>query len=501
MKVTPSKIFLISSIAFIIGIGSISYLSVGIDIKYGIIAGVILAALLSIKFKVMRVIVFAGLALLLGIWRMEVAVTREGEFVTDYFEEEAVIAGRIVEDVDSRSNHRKITLDNLIIRNEDGDREVGGRLLLNVAKFPTYKYGDAIEFEGEIQEPIEFEDFSYKNYLSRYGIFAVTYYPRDVRLLERLDSWTLKRILLVVKNKFEETINKMLPEPHASFLAGLILGAKRGIPDALMEHFNTTGTTHIVAISGYNITIISAFIMKVLQGRVRRQAAFVISVSLIFLFVILTGAQASVIRAAIMGTIVLIALNAGRLNSITNSLLLSAVIMLLINPKILTLDIGFQLSFLATMGLVYVSPYLEKIFIWIPNALEIRQSLVMTLSAQVMALPIIVFNFDRLSLIAPLANILILWVIPYTMATGFVAGVIGMASLAVGQAISSVSWLFLEWQIMVVTWLAEVPLASIDIPETKIEYLIIYYLGLGIGLYIIASYLGRRRMRALISAS
>ncbi len=242
-----------------------------------------------------------------------------------------------------------------------------------------------------------------------------------------------------------------------------------------MNAFNTTGTTHIIAISGFNITIIVAALDSIRRRLfLPKKASFIIIISGIFLFTILTGASASVIRAAVMGALVLIARQLGRQSQITSALLFTACVMIFLNPMILRFDVGFQLSFLSTLGLVYLSPLILSWFFWLPKISQ--EPLALTLSAQVLSLPIILYNFGRLSFISLLANVLILPIIPITMLLGFLSGILGVIYISLGQILGWFSWIFLSYTIFIVSNLAELPYASVNLENTNIIWFLIYYL-------------------------
>lgn len=273
------------------------------------------------------------------------------------------------------------------------------------------------------------------------------------------------------------TVNRILPEPQAAFLGGLLYGAERGIPQNLMDDFSATGTTHIVAISGYNITILAALLLQITKGiGIGRKKSFWFALSGILFFVILTGASASVVRAAVMGGLVLLAAHVGRISKITNALLFAAAIMLVVNPKILAFDAGFQLSFAATIGLVFLSPIFEKYLEKAPSILGIKESFATTMSAIVLTLPLIVYTFGRVSLIAPVANILILPVIPLTMAVGSVAVLAGLIYHGFGQIIGWLAWFLLSYIIKTAEILGSIRLASVEVSGVHGIFLVIFYL-------------------------
>ena len=246
-------------------------------------------------------------------------------------------------------------------------------------------------------------------------------------------------------------------------MAGLLYGSRSGLPVDLMENFNRSGITHIIAISGYNITIIVLILMTVLIffGFYRRQA-FWITVGMIFIFVIFTGASPSVTRAAIMGTIVLLAQYFGRISSPLNLLTLAMALMLIFNPQVLWWDAGFQLSFLATIGLLYLSPLLLNTKEGLKTTISLKETLSATMSAIILTLPLMLYQFERLSIVAPITNILILWLIPWLMLLGFLSVIISFIFFPAGQIIAWLSGFGLDYVIMMAEWFGSKRWSAID---------------------------------------
>ena len=271
------------------------------------------------------------------------------------------------------------------------------------------------------------------------------------------------RTILAMKNNIAEKVNLLWPEPHASFMAGLLYGYRGGL-GRLNDLFARTGVTHIVAISGYNITIVATILITVcIHLLIPRQKAFWLVSLGIVLFVLFAGASASVVRAGVMGILVLVARQMGRMSRIGNVLVLTAVIMTLHNPFVLVWDAGFQLSFLSTVGLVYLAPIMLPRFRWMPEVLGLQESVVSTISATVVTLPLILFQFGRLSIVAVIVNVLILWIIPFIMMIGFGAVLASFLFLPIARIISWIAWIGLEYIIQIVTFFAGLPFAAIDI--------------------------------------
>lgn len=343
--------------------------------------------------------------------------------------------------------------------------DVDGRVLVTVLRYPKWEYGDRVRVDGVLTEPPEFDGFSYGNYLKRYGIYRVMYRPRidkrfgigvgDVTVDGFFTAFGRMRVLFFrglfrVKTVVEGRLRELLPEPAASLAAGLLLGSRSGMSDSLARIFQDVGLTHIVAISGYNISLVIVFMNGIL-GFLGRRARVAAAVAGIFVFSVLVGASAAVVRAALMGSLGLLALWYGRTSRVLITILASALVMALWNPYIPLYDVGFQLSFAATLGLVYVSPSALKWFSRIPEMFGLRESLALTVSAQIAASPVILWHFGRISLISPVANMFVLPFIPLAMLFSALALAVSFVSNMLALLIAWYGWLFL----MCVIWLAQ----------------------------------------------
>ncbi|OGM95979.1 MAG: hypothetical protein A3B86_01840 [Candidatus Yanofskybacteria bacterium RIFCSPHIGHO2_02_FULL_38_22b] len=335
------------------------------------------------------------------------------------------------------------------------------RVLVTASSYPKREFGDFIEVQGKLELPQNFsEDFDYITYLKKDGIKLILFFPEiETAGKTQLDfseniKLNIYRKIFAVKEKFEKAINLSIPEPNASFINGILLGSRQNIPDDLKEAFNKTGTTHVLAISGYNIMIISEAILLGLIWFFRRRVAFWISVAVIILFVILTGASASVVRAALMGLLLSFANGYGRLYDQKNSIILAGAAMVWINPFVLVFDIGFQLSFAAVLGLIYLYPQIDSKLYKLPKFGNLKEITLMTLSAQIAVAPLLIYYFGNFSLISLPTNVLILPFIPIAMLTGFLVGLVGIVSPLAGQIIGYVAWAISTYQIEVVNFMS-----------------------------------------------
>jgi competence protein ComEC len=384
------------------------------------------------------------------------------------------LKGIVAEDPDRRREKANYIINTSQVFIEGQWHDIHGRVLISLDLYPEYHYGDVVEISGYLIEPAEFESFSYKNYLSLFSVYSVMYRPY-VGIISSGNGSPFFAGLFALKSGFEDRLNKLFPEPMASFEAGLLTGSRKGIPDELMQSFNLTGLTHIIAISGYNISLIIILISSFLS-RFSRSVKIPIVMVFILLFTLFVGASAAVVRASIMGIISVAALWFGRQSQVINALLMSAFIMVLWNPPTLLYDVGFQLSFLATFGLIITGSFLQRIFSFLPKTFGLQEAFAMTLSAQVFALPVILLNFHRFSLISPIANVLVVPLIPFAMLFGFFAVIVSFLIFQVGFILTFPAWLVLKFSVIITHFLANLPFASFETPWFSSIHLIIYYL-------------------------
>ena len=459
---TKSKIFSLLLLSFVGGVFLCSIIKIPPVYTGGILIFaflVLIAAIFSVSGRKNKIIF--GICILIfafGVWRSFEVFSYRGKANIKNFDtgKKIIFSGKIIEEPDRRSNFSQYILES----------ETLGRVLIKTNLYPEYFYGDILKLNGRAKPPVRRladSGFDYQNYLAKDNVFLISQYP-EITLINRPVNKDFYGHLLGIKKSFIDIINKVLLEPQASFLSALLVGARRTLPSDLVDAFNRTGTSHIVAISGYNISIISIMLFNFLSYLLlpRRLIFWLVGIGLV-LFTLIAGAGASVVRAAIMGGLLILAKREGRSYQITNAIIFAGAAMLFFNPYLLRYDAGFQLSFLATLGLVYLAPHFNKWFSRLPNFWSFRANLAATLSAQIMTLPIILFGFGRFSLIAVLANVLILPVVPLTMLFGFLAGLTGFISLKIAAIFILPAWFMLSYQIWVVKILSLLPFASISL--------------------------------------
>jgi len=423
----------------------------------------------------------------LGAWRYQVAVLAiKNNELKNYFNETISFVGIVVEEPDKREKTTKLTI------KLEGSEE---KALITKWHYPQYQYGDKLKIKGTLQEPEVFEvlkegkpssrpfavarEFNYKDYLSQKRIFGLMYQPQ-IELLEKNQASSLKRFLISAKNKLRTSLNKIMVMPQSGFLEALLFGDEGNISDEWKDKLNLTGTRHIAAVSGMNITILCFLLLDFLLflGFWRDQS-FYLSVILISFYILMIGASASAVRAGIMAILFLTARHFGRPSAGPRIIVLTAGLMFLFNPLVLK-DIGFQLSFLAIMGLVYLQPILFNLFKKIPDFFQARYNLSGTLAAQAFTLPILIYNFGQTSLISPITNILILPLLPAITILGFVFSMVGIFWKGLAQFLSWPAWFMLSYLTKTIDWFSKISWSNLIFQNIGPYFLLFCYFILGL---------------------
>lgn len=464
MKFRKSQAVFYSCLSFIAGVGLASFVLIDWKIIYGLM---LLSVIILIFGRIKSLLMIIGLCSLffgLGISRYQLSIPVITERQIAFYNEQKVIfEGVISDEPDARTDQIKYKIKARFIVKDGSRQKVGGLVLVNAPLYPQYQFNDILEINCQLAAPLPIEDFKYDKYLAKQNIYSVCY-RGQLKLTGHYSGNIITSAILKIKTKVVWVSGQILPEPQAAFLGGLLWGAKKGMPQNVLDDFTNAGITHIIAVSGYNITIIAVALTSIFIGLgLSRQRAFGLIVLGIAFFVAITGFPASIIRAGVMGTIVLMSTTLGRAGKITNTLAITAVIMLLFNPQVLIYDAGFQLSFLATLGLVYFSPTMSKWLKRLPNPLNIRELLATTLSAIAFTSPLILWQFGRLSVIAPLANLLVLPSIPMLMLLGFIAVTLGLIWLPLGQLVAWPVWLGLSYILNIASALASFSWSNLEI--------------------------------------
>lgn len=489
---SKSKFFAILCFAFLVGVTVASFLEFKINKDLGVIIFGLLGCLWIIYFfcreyfreKYFWTIRIAAIftLLLIGMLRYIFLFPENTLQRIEYYAPNKVeIIGVIATEPDMRLDSARYVVETYQVVVSSTVKNVSGRVYVKSDRYPHYNYGDQLKIKCALEKPEPIVDettgqvFRYDLYLALQKVFAICNRSQVNRISSGNGDYVFTAILQA-KSALANKISDLWPEPEASFMAGLLYGYRGGLGE-LNELFSRTGVTHIVAVSGFNISVIATILITAaVYARIQRQKAFwLVSVGIVG-FVIFTGASASVVRAGVMGIIALLAKHVGRMSRIGNVMLVAAVIMVLQNPLVLWHDAGFQLSFLSTLGLVYVAPLLQRFEKYFPEFLGLRENIVSTLAAIISTLPLILYQFGRLSLVAPIVNVLILWLISWLMLAGTVAVVVGAIIPGLGIFIAWPAHLGMQYIITVVSWFAGLSFASVDIRAPAWLAILVYIL-------------------------
>ena len=394
------------------------------------------------------------------------------------FEKKIELFGKIIREPERKINSIKLVAEAEKIKIQGEEKKVSGKMLITASRFPELYYGDELKIIGKLKTPTEVEGFNYQGYLAKDGIYSTIYWP-EIEIIGRNKGNPVYSAIFKFKDKLKTSIEKIMPFPEVSIWEGIVFGGDQIISQDLKDRLNVSGLRHLVAVSGMNIVILSNIIMFVLIALgLRRGQAFYFALILIVIFIIMVGAPASAVRAGIMGGILLLAQKAGRLNNAGRLIVFTAAIMLAFNPLLLKYDVGFQLSFLAVLGIIYIQPILDGWLMKIIKKEQLKfwvQVITMTLAAQVATLPILVYNFGRISFISPLANILIVPTISYMMAIGLIFNFGTIIWSFLGKILAWPTYFGLTYIIRLNHFLSQLPFSAKEISHVHWIWLVGYY--------------------------
>lgn len=388
-------------------------------------------------------------------------------------------APEVREASDGVRTHLRLRVETIHLPDAPAPLPVSGLMLVYAPQFSAarlaatgeaeWRYGDRLRIIGHLETPPEFEDFSYRDYLARQGVYSQMRQPRVEFVAAAQGQW-FYQLVLGFKDHALQRVQTLFPEPHAALLQGILLGVESGLPADIREAFSITGTSHLIAISGFNVAVLVGLCLSLFSRWLGPNRGALLTIGVIAAYTLLVGAGASVVRAAIMGSLGLIGQRLGRSAPGLNLLAVAALLMTLHNPFTLW-DVGFQLSAMATLGLiVYAGPAQTALKNWLlrfaaPARAEaiarvLGDIVLLTLAAQITTLPVLVSTFNQLSLIALIANIVILPVQPAVMILGGLALMLGLVWLPLGQFAAALAYPFVAYTLAFVQFFARLPGAS-----------------------------------------
>ena len=366
---------------------------------------------------------------------------------------------------------------------------VRGKVMVSLPLGFDFKYGDRVEVIGELITPPAGSGGSWRDYLEHRGIYTYSQFGR-IKLLESGGGNPLFRLLYGLRDKGARVIDQIFPAPENDLLRGILLGDESQISPLARESYSITGTSHIIAISGFNMAVLAGIVAHVFTRRLGAQKGSLLTIIVLLLYTILVGAEASVMRAAFMGAFTVIASAIARRGNSLNNLGISVLFMMLINPH-LPWDVGFQLSAMATLGLALLMPPLRaRLTLWLNARFGeefsarfstwIGDYLLVTLVAQLSVLPLLLYHFRSFSWVFLIANPLILPVQPLVMILGMLAMTVGLVSLSLGRLLAWIAWPFAAYTNRMVFWLASSFPHRLQVPRLEFGWVILTYLVLAV---------------------
>ncbi|MBP6925913.1 MAG: ComEC family competence protein [Candidatus Pacebacteria bacterium] len=433
--------------------------------------------------KIVWALVFIG-AILLGMLRMGYVASRDmhSRAALEHFSGMRVTAIGIVDkNPDIRLDTQKIVvaLESVTTKNSSEVLVQDTHILVSLNRYEKIDYGDRVQLEGVLTVPKNFvsdtgREFDYENYLAKDNIFFQMFQP-DITIVDTDNGNIITERMFRIKGALVAVVNRIFPQPAGALLSGELFGEKSALGGDLQTAFRRTGVIHIVVLSGFNISIVALFIIWLLQRFLHPRVALVCGIGGIILFALLVGGGATVVRASIMAILVIIARLIGRDYDVTRGLFIAGFFMILQNPKILVFDISFQLSFLATLSLIYIAPFVERKIGWVPTHMQLRETLVQTIAAQVFVLPLLLYSIGEFSVVAIMVNILVVPLVPMTMLFGFITALVGLVSPVLAMAPFVIAYLFLKLQLVFVDWFSSLSFAAMNVPPIPLGFVLVLY--------------------------
>lgn len=408
----------------------------------------------------------------LGIFRFMSAKLPYDSSLASAVNSKTEVAGVVVVEPKIGSSYRQYVL----------KTERGVKVLVRANPYPAYKFGDQLSSYGKLELPKSFvteqgTTFDYPAYLSKEGISYVMSFTTVRKTGE--GRFPVQKFLFGIKNKFVASLERVIPYPESGLLAGILLGVTDGMGKDLLNIFRMVGIIHIVVLSGYNITIVAESIRKSLSFVSLRNGLIAGAIG-IFVFSTMVGWTPSVARASIMAVLAIVARATRRKYEVGRALALAAFGMVLWNPKVLVFDLGFQLSFLATIALIWLSQYVIKKLIWIPERFGFREIVGTTITVQLFVLPLLAYTSGIVSLGGFVVNFLVLPFIPVIMLLGLITATLGLVSSALAFVPGAITHFFLFYIIWISETFSKLPGSVISISNIPSFVPVIIYVIFGI---------------------
>lgn len=340
------------------------------------------------------------------------------------------------------------------------------------------EYGDLIKIKGEYSAPEvarNYKGFDYSQYLKTLNIYG-TIKVEESKIINKNQLSPILISINNIKEKMIDNANRNMPKRTANLLLGILIGKRDNIQEDIIESFRTANLSHILAVSGAHTSyIILGITYLISKSKTPKRIGYIITIINLLIFIIITGASYSVVRACIMAIVVIGAKICYRKENFFTSICISLIIILIQNPFAIN-DIGLKLSFMGTAGIVIFNKSITNFFIKLKIKQKIAKALSVTFSAQLMIMPITILNFNTISLTFFISNILASPLLGIIIIFGFISIFISSILNPISKILFLILHIFLELLILVSKVTEKIPGSSILVKTPNILFAIVYYI-------------------------
>jgi len=449
-----------------------------ITLLFNKIKKVVVVAIISLAFFVFGGVIFNN---------AEKTYTKTFE---EFYNKTVTLEGYIDSEIEKVDGKAKFFLRTNKIIYEKRYKKINGRLLVNISSYDDnviknkiIDYRSKVSLEASIEKPKAATNpggFDYKRYLASIGVAGTVYFrdSSNIDVIGIQNGGWFHKLGFKIKKSVLNIVEHCLDKNQAGLLSGMIIGYKDGLDENAYSAFSKAGLTHIMVASGMNVAFIIlplAYIFK--KMRISNLTSSISTMLVLVLFVFVTGFSASVVRAVIMGIMILAGKIIMRETDIYTSISAAAIILLTLNPYTL-FDIGFQLSFCATISLVMFYPKLKELIDhkYLPNI--VSDTLAATIAAQIGVVPITLYYFNNFSTIAILSNLLVVPIVQIITIVGFAMVFVGIANIHAAVLIGYINNSFLSFVLFITEYTSKIPYASLKLPTPPLWLILLYYLAI-----------------------
>ncbi|MFQ5493256.1 MAG: ComEC/Rec2 family competence protein [Candidatus Dojkabacteria bacterium] len=385
--------------------------------------------------------------------------------IRNFTQKDAELIGEVVANPYLKNGRSLVRIKAEKIFTEGVETEVSGGLIqTKVPRWEELAFGDRVQISCRLVQPEDFDGFEYVEYLKSLDIYAICEFPR---IIERSETGNIVfKAVNEIRTVVTDSVKRALPEPHASLLTGMLIGTREQFPGGFDDDLKRTGTTHIIAVSGYNVTVLLTLLLT-LAGRIHRRLLLFAGYIALSLFLLVVGVDnLPALRAVLMGGAYLTGLLIGRKNAVYSSISLAVLIMLAANPYVYR-SISFQLSLASTLGIIFLK---EKVELMFPGFIKgfVKDELAITLAASIATLPIVLLSFGVIAIWSPIVNVIVAPLIPPIMAAGAIMVVFQIAPWeGVAAITSTLAWSLLEVLTEIISNMSKLPYALLELDSSR----------------------------------